>query len=105
MYYFSIHVHVAPTAEQIENDRGRNEEAGQEEMCMDNPTPDPEDPENFHCVEACPDRGNHSAVQEGKNTCFGKSNLHVLVFIICDSITSLSLSLSLAPLPLFQPVV
>ena len=43
---------------------------------MDFPDPDPENPANFHCVDDCPDRGNHSepSEEDGK-TCFGESDL------------------------------
>ena len=43
-------------------------------MCEDDPMPDPENPLNFHCVEECPNFGNHSEVNEEKKTCFGESN-------------------------------
>ena len=79
--FFFIHVHVAPTAEQIESERRRAEEAGREEQCIDDPMPDPEDPLNFHCVSECPDFGNHSRVgeEDGEkgNTCFGESNVYI----------------------------
>ena len=73
-----FYIHIAPTAEQIESERRRNEEAGREEICEDEPIPDPEDPLNFRCVSECPDLGNHSRVEEedGK-TCFGESNLYI----------------------------
>ena len=71
-----MYISTAPTAEQIERDREADEEAGREEVCRDNPDPNPENPVNFHCVSECPDRGNHSAPseKEGKQTCFGESN-------------------------------
>ena len=65
---------AAPTAEQIETERERNERNGQEEVCMDDPTPDPEDPLNFRCVEECSNFGNHFEVNKEKKTCFGESN-------------------------------
>ena len=101
--YMYMYISTAPTAEQIERDRENNEE---EEVCRDNPDPNPEDPVDFHCVSECPDRGNHSAPseKEGKRTCFGKSKL------LCPtppppphthtSISVIPLSLSLLSLPL-----
>ena len=61
------------TAEQVETVRTRLEEAGQEEVCTDNPEINPEDPTMFTCVEECPDAGNFSEPAGIDNVCYGET--------------------------------
>ena len=59
------------TPEQIDDERDRLEQNGQEEVCRDNPLPDPDLGTSFTCVQECPDGGNTSRVSPS-GTCYGE---------------------------------
>ena len=63
------------TAEQIETERENLEEAGQEEICLDNPEVDPEDATMFTCIDECPDGGNFFEPAGIDNVCYGEANV------------------------------
>ena len=62
---------IVVTAEQIETERQRLEANGQEEVCLNNPIPDPNLGTSFTCVEECPGGGN-SSEPSPDGTCYGE---------------------------------
>ena len=85
-------IHAVLTAEQIETERQDLEEAGQEEICLDNPEVDPEDATMFTCVEECPNAENFFEPAGIDNVCYGETRNvhdHLCCFLnryVCDSL-------------------
>lgn len=60
------------TAEQIETERQQMEANGQEEVCVDNPIPDPDLGTSFTCVDECSLGGGNNFEPDSNGTCYGE---------------------------------